>query len=151
MESLYVILISAMPIFELRAGIPLAIYYGFEPPKAYFLAVIGNFLPVPLLLIFLEKLLSIVKKFESLWRIYETIQKRVHKKRDIVERYGYPGLIVFVAIPLPITGAWTACLLAFLLGLNNFKASISILLGILIAGIIVLAPILGVIKFFHLN
>ncbi|MEM2817720.1 MAG: small multi-drug export protein, partial [Archaeoglobaceae archaeon] len=134
MESLYVILISALPIFELRAGIPVAIYYGFKPWEAYTLAIFGNFLPVPFLLLLLNKLLEIAKRFRTLWAIYEFIHIRVERRREIVEKYGYLGLTLFVAIPLPVTGAWTASLLAFLLGLNNLKASIAILLGILIAG-----------------
>uniref|UniRef100_A0A7J3LZ95 Ligand-binding protein SH3 n=1 Tax=Archaeoglobus fulgidus TaxID=2234 RepID=A0A7J3LZ95_ARCFL len=144
MESLYVILISALPIFELRAGIPVAIYYGFKPWEAYTLAIFGNFLPVPFLLLLLNKLLEIAKRFRTLWAIYEFIHLRVEKRREIVEKYGYLGLTLFVAIPLPVTGAWTASLLAFLLGLNNLKASIAILLGILIAGIIVLIPTVGI-------
>ncbi|MEM0088666.1 MAG: small multi-drug export protein [Archaeoglobaceae archaeon] len=146
MESLYVILISALPIFELRAGIPVAIYYGFKPWEAYTLAIFGNFLPVPFLLLLLNKLLEIAKRFRTLWAIYEFIHIRVERRREIVEKYGYLGLTLFVAIPLPMTGAWTASLLAFLLGLNNLKASIAILLGILIAGIIVLIPTVGVAK-----
>ncbi|MEM0504159.1 MAG: small multi-drug export protein [Archaeoglobaceae archaeon] len=146
MESLYVILISALPIFELRAGIPVAIYYGFKPWEAYTLAIFGNFLPVPFLLLLLNKLLEIAKRFRTLWAIYEFIHIRVERRREIVEKYGYLGLTLFVAIPLPVTGAWTASLLAFLLGLNNLKASIAILLGILIAGIIVLIPTVGVAK-----
>lgn len=144
MESLYVILISALPIFELRVGIPVALYYGFRPWEAYTLAVFGNFLPVPFLLLLLNKLLGIVKKFQSLWRVYELVQLRVERKRKVVEKYGYFGLTIFVAIPFPATGAWTGCLLAFLLGLNNLKASLAILFGILIAGVVVLIPVLSV-------
>ncbi len=144
MESLYVILISALPIFELRAGIPVAIYYGFKPWEAYTLAVFGNFLPVPFLLLLLNKLLGFVKRFKKLWRIYEIIHLRVERKRVLVEKYGYLGLTLLVAVPLPITGAWTGCLLAFLLSLNNLKASIAILFGILIAGIVVLIPVVEI-------
>lgn len=147
MESLYVILISALPIFELRAGIPVAIYYGFKPWEAYFLAISGNFLPVPFLLLFLSRFLEAARKFEPLWNLYEFVHSRVEKKRGVVEKYGYLGLTLFVAIPLPITGAWTGCLLAFLLGLKSLKASIAILCGIMIAGILVLVPIVGVTNF----
>ncbi|MEM1578239.1 MAG: small multi-drug export protein [Archaeoglobaceae archaeon] len=149
MELIYVILISAMPIFELRAGIPIAIYYGFKPMEAYAIAIFGNFLPVPFLLIALSKFLLILKNFKSIWQVYETIEKRVDSKREIVEKYGYFGLALFVALPLPATGAWTGCLLAFLLGLNKLKASLAIFLGILIAGVIVLLPIVGIINFIN--
>lgn len=146
MEWLYVILISALPIFELRAGIPVAIYYGFRPLEAYTLAIFGNFLPVPFLLLLLNKLLELVKKFGKLWRLYELVRIRTEKRRELIEKYGYLGLTLFVAVPLPVTGAWTACLLAFLLGLKNLKASIAILLGIMTAGIIVLIPVVGISK-----
>lgn len=144
MESLYVILISALPIFELRAGIPVAIYYGFKPWEAYFLATFGNFLPIPFLLLFLNKLLELVKKFRTLWRLYELVYSRVERKRELIDKYGYIGLTLFVSVPLPVTGAWTGCLLAFLLGLKKLKAMIAILVGIMIAGIIVLTPVVGI-------
>ncbi|MEM4472493.1 MAG: small multi-drug export protein [Archaeoglobaceae archaeon] len=147
MDFLYVILISAMPVFELRAGIPVAIYLGISPIEAYFLAVFGNFLPVPFLLILFERLLSFVRRFGVLWNLYIAIQGRVQKKKELIDKYGYLGLAIFVAIPFPATGAWTGCLLAFLLGLNSFKASIAILVGILFAGILVLIPILGIVNF----
>uniref|UniRef100_A0A7J2TKF5 Ligand-binding protein SH3 n=1 Tax=Archaeoglobus fulgidus TaxID=2234 RepID=A0A7J2TKF5_ARCFL len=143
MEFLYVILISALPIFELRAGIPAAIYLGFSPLEAYMLAIFGNFLPVPFLIIFLERLLVFVKRFEAIWRFYERVQERVSRKRDLIEKFGYLGLIIFVAIPFPATGAWTGCLLAFLLRLSVMKSSLAILIGIMIAGLIVLTPIVG--------
>ncbi|MEM0350574.1 MAG: small multi-drug export protein [Archaeoglobaceae archaeon] len=147
MDFLYVILISAMPVFELRAGIPVAIYLGISPIEAYFLAVFGNFLPVPFLLILFERLLSFVRRFGVLWNLYIAIQGRVQKKKELIDKYGYLGLAIFVAIPFPATGAWTGCLLAFLLRLNSFKASIAILVGILFAGILVLIPILGIVNF----
>ena len=143
MEFLYVVLISAMPILELRAGLPLAIYLGFRPAEAYMLSIFGNFLPVPFLLILLERLLIIAKKFKTIWKFYDVILKRVETKRRIVEKFGYFGLALFVAIPLPGTGAWTGCLLSFLLRLNILKSSVAIFIGILIAGLIVLIPIIG--------
>lgn len=147
MNSLLVIAVSAAPIFELRAGIPLAIYLGFNPVEAYLISVIGNFLPVPFLLIALEKLIKIASRFETIWELYEKIELRVRRKKDLVERYGYIGLVLFVAVPLPVTGAWTACLLAFLLNLNKLKSTMSIFVGICIAGIIVISPIVGLFNF----
>ncbi|MDI9642935.1 MAG: small multi-drug export protein [Archaeoglobaceae archaeon] len=147
MNFITVLVVSAMPILELRAGIPLAIYLGFNPAEAYLISVLGNFLPVPFILFALEGLLGILKRFELIWTLYQKIRQRVEKNRNLVEKYGYLGLTFFVSVPLPVTGAWTACLLAFLLNLNKIKASISILAGICIAGVIVISPIIGLINF----
>ncbi|MDI9609813.1 MAG: small multi-drug export protein [Archaeoglobales archaeon] len=147
MNFITVLVVSAMPILELRAGIPLAIYLGFNPAEAYLISVLGNFLPVPFILFALEELLGILKRFELIWTLYQKIRQRVEKNRNLVEKYGYLGLTFFVSVPLPVTGAWTACLLAFLLNLSKIKASISILAGICIAGVIVISPIIGLINF----
>jgi uncharacterized membrane protein len=74
--------------------------------------------------------------------------RRTERRRDMIDRYGYLGLTLFVAIPLPVTGAWTGCLLAFLLGLNRFKSFFYIALGVTLAGIIVLTTSLGVFGLF---
>lgn len=147
MNFLLVLAVSAAPISELRGGIPLAIYLGFSPVEAYLLSVVGNFLPVPFILLALDRLLNIANRIKFIWNLYEKIEFRVERKKDLVERYGYLGLILFVAVPLPVTGAWTACLLAFLLNLNRFKSSLSILAGICIAGVIVISPIIGFFNF----
>ncbi len=140
-----VLLVSAMPFSELRGGIPLAIYYGLDPLKAYLLAVAGNFLPVPFLLLTLGLIerLALKTPFAGL---YMRIVERIERKKGIVEKYGYPGLIAFVAIPLPFTGAWSGTLLAFILRLNRAKALVCILLGIIVAGFVVLSASLGVLR-----
>lgn len=147
MNSLLVLAVSAAPISELRGGILLAIYLGFSPLEAYLLSVIGNFLPVPIILLALNRLLKILSRFGSIWELYKKIELRVERKKDLVNKYGYLGLALFVAVPLPVTGAWTACLLAFLLNLDRLKSSLSILIGICIAGLIVLSPIIGLVNF----
>ncbi len=147
MSCLSVLIVSATPVLELRAGIPLAIYLGLNPAEAYIFSVLGNFLPVPFLLIALDKLLKLASRFDFFWNTYEKIELRVRSKKDLIEKYGYFGLTLFVAVPLPVTGAWTACLLAFLLSMNRLKATFSILAGICIAGLIVLSPIIGILNF----
>lgn len=141
-----ILIISALPFSELRGGIPLALLYGFSPIQAYLISVLGNILPVPFLLLLLEYLVGIVTRVEGLNKIYRKVVERVEKRKSIVERYGYLGLTFFVAIPLPVTGAWTGVLLAFLLQLNRLKALFFISAGICVAGIIVLLTSLGVIK-----
>ena len=142
-EVLTVILVAAMPISELRGAIPLAVYYGFSPVKAYVISVLGNLLPVPFLLAFLEKVREVVKKWNLTSGIFEVFERRALKNRDLIENYGYLGLTLFVAIPLPVTGAWTGALLAVLLELKDVKSLACIALGVAIAGIIVLASVEG--------
>ncbi len=134
-----------MPFSELRGGIPLAIYYGLDPLKAYLLAVAGNFLPVPFLLLTLGLIERLALK-TPFAELYMRIVERIERKKGIVEKYGYPGLIAFVAIPLPFTGAWSGTLLAFILRLNRAKALVCILLGIIVAGFVVLSASLGVLR-----
>jgi len=139
-----VLVVSAMPLSELRGGIPLALYLGFSPLESYILGVVGNLIPVPFILLLLDKIKNIKIKFIS--KAYLEITKRVEKKRELIERYGYVGLTLFVAVPLPVTGAWTGSLLAFLLGLNKLKSFLAISVGVSLAGIIVTLTSLGVLQ-----
>ena len=144
LEVIEVLVVSAMPLSELRGGIPLALYLGFSPLESYILGVVGNLIPVPFILLLLDKIKNIKIKFIS--KAYLEITKRVEKKRELIERYGYVGLTLFVAVPLPVTGAWTGSLLAFLLGLNKFKSFLAISVGVSLAGIIVTLTSLGVLQ-----
>ena len=144
LEVIEVLVVSAMPLSELRGGIPLALYLGFSPLESYILGVVGNLIPVPFILLLLDKIKNIKIKFIS--KAYLEITKRVEKKRDLIERYGYVGLTLFVAVPLPVTGAWTGSLLAFLLGLNKLKSFLAISVGVSLAGIIVTLTSLGVLQ-----
>ncbi|WP_290724201.1 COG2426 family protein [Archaeoglobus sp.] len=145
-SMLSVLILSAMPFSELRGAIPLALYLGFSPVESYIISVAGNILPVPFLLLFLDYLVRIATKVDLLARLYGKIVRRVERRKEIVEKYGYLGLTLFVAIPLPVTGAWTGTLLAFLLQLNRLKALLFISAGVCIAGIVVLLASLGIIR-----
>ncbi len=147
MGILEVLITSALPFSELRGGIPLALLLGYNPLEAYVIAVAGNLLPVPILIYFLNDLVGIAERVPPLWRIYRAIVGRVERKKEFVEKYGYIALTLFVAIPLPVTGAWTGSLIAFLLGLEKKKAIAFISLGVSIAGVVVLLASLGVIGF----
>ncbi len=146
MNILNVLLVAAMPVSELRGAIPLAVYCGMSPLEAYVVSVLGNLLPVPFLLLFLEKLRTFARKWKVTARVIEYFEKRALKNRKVVEKFGYLGLTVFVAVPLPVTGAWTASLLATLLELKPVKAFAFIALGVAIAGIVVLASVIGVLS-----
>ncbi len=135
---LEVFLIAAAPISELRGAIPVAILdLDISWHIAFLVAFAGNLLPVPFLLLFLgpvSRLLSKVKVFEI---IINWIFRLSRRRGGIVERYGLIGLVLFVAIPLPVTGAWTGSIVAFLLGLSFRRAFPCIVLGVIIAGVIV--------------
>jgi uncharacterized membrane protein len=137
-EEIIVVIIAALPIIELRGALPVAINV-FNMPWywAYCLAVIGNMLPVPVLLLFFESLARIVSKVEIGRRMVNWVLERTRKPGRFIERYERIGLILFVAIPFPITGAWTGSIAAFLMGMKFSYSFLSILCGVLIAGAIV--------------
>jgi len=137
-DIIAVLVIAASPISELRGAIPVAIA-GFNFPWYYALSfsIIGNLLPVPFLLLFLNATIRVLSRFEILDRILGKLSNNARKRGRIIERYERIGLIVLVAIPLPVTGAWTACLAAVLLGLKFKYSIVSISIGVFIAGVIV--------------
>jgi uncharacterized membrane protein len=137
-DVLVVLGIAASPISELRGAIPVAmIEFNFPWYYAFLLAVIGNLLPVPVILLFLDSITRLLSRIGFFSRLIQWIFKHTRRRGKIIERYGWIGLILFVAIPLPITGAWTGSLAAVLLGIKFKHAFLSILVGIVIAGIIV--------------
>ena len=141
---LKVIGIAASPIAELRVAIPWAIWHDFPWYYAFVLAVIGNLLPVPFILLFLNAISRLLSKIDFIDRFLHWLFEHTRRRGRIVERYERIGLVLFVAIPLPVTGAWTGSLLAVLFGLKFKRALLSIFIGILIAGTIVTcATLLG--------
>jgi uncharacterized membrane protein len=137
-QEIIVVIISALPIIELRGALPVAINV-FNMPWywAYCLAVIGNMLPVPILLLFFDALTRIVSKVEIGRKLVNWVLERTRRPGKLIERYERIGLILFVAVPLPITGAWTGSIAAFLMGMKFRYSFLSILCGVLIAGAIV--------------
>jgi uncharacterized membrane protein len=144
-DILKVIAIAASPISELRGAIPIAVsLYDFPWYYAFVFGIIGNLLPVPLILLFLDTVVQLLTKVHFLDRTLEWFFERTRKQGKIIDRYERIGLALFVAVPLPITGAWTGSILAVLLGLRFRHAMLSISIGVLIAGVIVTcATILG--------
>jgi len=133
-----VFLLAAAPISELRGALPLAInVHEIQWPVAFAVAYAGNLLPVPFLLLLFEPLSQLLSRVAIFKRFIEWILKRARRRQGIVEKYGPIGLTLFVAVPLPITGAWTGSIVAYLLGIQFRHAFPAIALGVLIAGIIV--------------
>jgi uncharacterized membrane protein len=137
-KDLIVVIISALPISELRGALPVAIdVFHFSWYHALPLAILGNMLPVPIILLFLDAITKVLSKVGFIDRFLQWLFAHTRKRGGIVERYERIGLALFVAIPLPVTGAWTGSLLAVLLGLKFKHAILSIFIGVVIAGIIV--------------
>jgi uncharacterized membrane protein len=135
---LEIILLSMLPISELRGGIPLAIAYHIHPLLAFLVCTLANIAIVPLVFLFLVTVNRLLLKIDAYSRFFHHFLERAqHKIHKSVEKYGYLGLMIFVAIPLPMTGAYTGTLGAWALGMDKKKAFVSIALGVIIAGIIV--------------
>jgi uncharacterized membrane protein len=148
-QELIVIILGSAPVSELRGAIPLAIgQFHFGAAKSYILSVIGNIIPVIPLLLSLEHISNFFMKFPLGNRFFTWWFNRTRKHSEVVEKYEALGLIIFVAIPLPITGAWTGSVAAYLLGIKFRYAFPAILCGILIAGIVVTLVTKGVLGSF---
>lgn len=137
--ELAVFITSMMPIVELRGALPIAINIFHLPwPKAFLISFIGNIIPVPFILWLLKPLVHLLSKIPLFGRFFTWLFDRTRKKSgSVIAKYEEIGLLAFVAIPLPGTGAWTGALIAFLFGLNFFKSLLVISIGVFIAGIIV--------------
>ena len=137
-KELAVLIISALPVVELRLALPVAIRL-FHIPWYYalLLAIIGNLAPVPFLLLFLNTFSRLLSKIGIFEKMLHWLFERTRRRGKIINRYERIGLALFVAIPLPVTGAWTGSLAAVLFGLKFKHAFLSIFIGVFIAGIIV--------------
>ena len=129
-EELVVIAIAALPIFELRGALPVAINVFHLPwYYAFLLAIIGNLIPVPFLLLFLNTFARLLNRVDIFKRMLHWLFERTRRRGKIIEKYERIGLALFVAIPLPVTGAWTGSLAAVLFGLKFKHAFLSILIS----------------------
>ena len=137
---------AALPVSEVRGAIPLAIgVYGYSPLDAYLLSVFGNLLPIIPLLLFLGPVSDYLRRFRWGDRFFSWLFARTRRKYiQEHENFGLTALAIFVAIPLPMTGAWTGCAVAFLLGFRFWPAFAAIAAGVLLAGVIVTATVVGV-------
>jgi uncharacterized membrane protein len=137
-KELVVFLIATLPIVELRGAIPVAINVLDMPwYSAFLLAFLGNLLPVPFILLFIDAVSRGLARIAIFKRLLDWLFERTRRRGRILERYKRIGLVLFVAIPLPVTGAWTGSLLAVLFGIPFKYAFLSIVIGVFIAGVIV--------------
>lgn len=131
-------MISMVPLFELRGAIPYGVIVGLNLKEVLILCIIGNLLPVPFLIVFTRKIFAILrKKSDSLNNFVLRLEKKAKKKKGIVEKYEFLGLVILVAVPLPGTGAWTGALVAAMMDMRIKRAFPAIAIGVIIAGIVV--------------
>ncbi len=132
------ILVSMLPVIELRGGIPYGVVAGLGVKTALTCALIGNILPVPFLILFTTKVFAWLRtKSPKLDRLVVKMEQKGMSEKDVIDKYEFWGLVLLVAIPLPGTGAWTGCLVAALLEMDVKKSIPAVILGVLIAGAIV--------------
>ncbi|MBQ8624443.1 MAG: small multi-drug export protein [Oscillospiraceae bacterium] len=137
-------IISMLPVVELRGGIPYGVGFGLDPWVAFAVAVLGNMVPVPFILFFVDKVFEILKRMGgSFAKFAEWLERKAYRNQEKIEKYKVFGLLIFVAIPLPGTGAWTGAMAAGVLGISKKKSILSIFAGVLIAGFIMTAVSYG--------
>ena len=143
-------LISMVPVVELRGGLPYGIVSGLSLPLAATAAVLGNMLPVPFILIFIERIFRWLRKsFPKMDTMIGKLEKRAEDKQEVVDKYGWVGLVLLVAIPLPGTGVSTGSLVAALMRMKLQKAVPCIFLGVIIAAVLMtVITKLGIFAFF---
>ncbi len=141
-------IISMLPIVELRGAIPVG-SLAFKIPWywCYILCVLGNLLPIPFILIFIKRLIAWFKTTKRLKKLGLYLEAKAAKNTAKIQKYEVFGLMLFVAIPLPMTGAWTGALVAALTGMKFKNSMISITGGVIIAGAIVTLICQGVLGF----
>ncbi|MCX6709611.1 MAG: small multi-drug export protein [Candidatus Woesearchaeota archaeon] len=140
------IILSILPISELRGGIPAAICGGIPYIYAFLICTAFNIAIIFPTFFFLDYINKHLLKIKLYRRFFEhQVKKAQERVKSSIDRYGYPGLSVFVGIPLPFTGAYTGTLAAWVLGMDRKKAVLAIALGVVMAGIIVTAvSVLGI-------
>ena len=137
-KLLQTFLISMVPVIELRGAIPYGVARGLEFWQAIPVAIVGNLVPVPFIILFIKKIFAWMRRyFPKLDGFVSKLENRALSKTDTVKKYAFWGLFLFVAIPLPGTGAWTGALIAAMLEMRVKDAFPAIALGVLTAGAII--------------
>ena len=138
-------LVSMVPVVELRGGIPFGTALGLDPVSAAVAAILGNLVPVPFIILFIRHIFDWLRRYDKPRALVENFEKKAHLKSKNVIKYQTFGLCLFVALPLPGTGAWTGALIAAILDMCLKRAMPSIILGVIIAATIVTCVTRGVV------
>lgn len=137
-KELCVLFCSVIPIIELRGAIPMGAAFDLPWWETYILAVIGNMLPVPMVLLGVNWLIDVMSrsKIKFLNKFANWLKNKAEKNKDKIQRFAFWGATLFVGIPLPMTGAWTGSLVCATIGQKFWKSLLSVFLGVLMAGVI---------------
>lgn len=128
---------AMVPVIECRGAIPYGVTFGLSIPEAYIIAIIGNLLPIPFLVVFTRKVFEWLRtKSRGLNNFVSKMEAKAEKNKDVVLKYEFWGLVILVAIPLPGTGAWTGALVAAMMDMQLKRAMPAIILGVIIAATI---------------
>ena len=140
----FTLLVSMVPVVELRGGLPFGVALGLTCWQAFFAAVIGNLIPLPFIVVYIRRIFQWMRRhLPKLDSLVDKLERKAHLKGRTVTKYKYLGLMVFVAIPLPGTGGWTGALVAAFLDMPLRRAMPALLLGVLIAGFLILGLTYG--------
>lgn len=137
-KELIIFIISMMPILELRGGLIAATLLGLKGLPSFIICFIGNIIPIPFILWLITPVFNWLKKQKLFSGMVNKLENKALSKKEKIEKLQYIGLMLFVGIPLPGTGAWTGCLIAALLGMDKKKSLLYALLGVIMAGIIMM-------------
>ena len=131
-------LVAMVPVLELRGAIPMGIAAGLTPWEACLIAILGNLVPVPFIILFIKSIFAWLRTWNEWFNnLVLRLEQRAADKRETVEKYAFWGLAILVAVPLPGTGAWTGSLVAAMMDMPLKKAFPAIVLGVVIAAVIV--------------
>ncbi len=148
-EFTLTMLVSMIPVVELRGGIPFGVAAGLPVWAAFLAAVIGNLIPVPFIIVYIRRIFQWMRRrMPRLNSLVDKLEQKAHLKGQRVTKYKYLGLALFVAIPLPGTGAWTGSLAAAFLDMPLRKAVPSVVLGVIVAGMAISILSYGVVSLF---
>ena len=140
-----IFIISMIPILELRGGLLAASLLKVSAAKAIPICIMGNIIPIPFILLFIKQIFKLLKKTRIFHGLIVRMENRAMGKSDQIKRYEFLGLLLFVGIPLPGTGAWTGSLIASLLDVDIKKSSLAIFCGIIMATVIMYVVSYGIV------
>ena len=144
-REMVIFIISMIPILELRGALLVASLLKVSAAKAIPICIIGNIIPIPFILLFIRQIFKLMKKTKIFRGLIERLEKRAMGKSDQIKRYEFLGLLLFVGVPLPGTGAWTGSLIASLLEVDIKKSSVAIFCGLIMATVIMYVVSYGIV------
>ena len=143
-KELIIFIISMLPILELRGGLIAAALLGLKGLTSFIICFIGNIIPIPFILWLITPIFDWLKKKKMFKGIVNKLENMAMKRKEQIEKLKYIGLMLFVGIPLPGTGAWTGCLIAAMLNMDKKKSMLYSIFGVVMAGIIMMVLSYGI-------